>query len=124
MGGLVAASIVGCYLYYPAPDDLMQDLYTINTECVLSARNKQWEAAEKWIPYADDLSRRLEVGVFLRNGSVGEFQTSKAKNYREKLDKLKEFVDQREPNGIEDQAMELSSSFQRLSKAFRTQAKQ
>ena len=124
VGGLVAASIVGCYLYYPAPDDLMQDLYTINTECVLSARNKQWEAAEKWIPYADDLSRRLEVGVFLRNGSVGEFQTSRAKNYREKLDKLKEFVDQRESNGIEDQAMELSSSFQRLSKAFRTQAKQ
>ncbi len=119
--GLIAASVAGCYLYYPAPDDLLQDLSTVNTECVLSAKNQEWEAAEKWIPYADDLSRRLEVGVFLRNGSVDEFKTAKAKTYRDKLDKLKQFVEERETNGLEDFAMEVSHSYQRLSKAFKEQ---
>jgi len=119
VGGLVVASIVGCYLFYPAPEDLLPDLFTINTECVLSAKNHEWETAEKWIPHADSLSRRLEVGVFLRNGSVDEFKTAKAKTYREKLDKLKELVEQRETENIEELAMDLSRSFTRLSAAFK-----
>ncbi|WP_075082530.1 permease [Mariniblastus fucicola] len=122
VSGLIAASVVGCYFYYPSPEQLLPDLSTINTECVLSAKNQQWEAAEKWIPYADDLSRRLEVGVFLRNGSVDEFKTAKAKTYRDKLDKLKELVEQREGENIEAYAMDLSKSYQRLSRAFKDEA--
>ena len=117
--GLVAASVVGCFLYYPAPEELLADMFTINTNCVLSAKTKDWEAAEKWIPYADDLSRRLEVGVFLRNGSVDEFKTAKAQTYREKLDKLKELVEQREPQNIEKLAMEVADSYRRMSSAFK-----
>ena len=117
--GLIVASVMGCYLYYPAPDALLGDLRIVNTEAVLSARNKEWEAAEKWIVYSDDLSRRLEVGVFLRNGSVSEFKTTKAKIYREKLDRLKESVEGRDPDGIEDLAMEVSTAFLRMSKTFR-----
>ncbi|MEM9943057.1 MAG: permease, partial [Planctomycetota bacterium] len=45
--GLIATSVTGCYLYYPAPKDLLADMAIVNTECVLSARNGDWEAAEK-----------------------------------------------------------------------------
>jgi len=119
VSGLIVASVVGCYLYYPAPEDLLPDLSTANMECVLSSKNKQWEAAEKWIPFADDLSRRLEVGVFLRNGSVDEFLTAKAKTYRDKLDKLKELVEERDEENIEEYAMDLSDTYLRLSRAFK-----
>lgn len=119
VAGLVAASVIGCYLYYPAPDELLPDLFNINTEVVLSAKNSEWEAAEKWIPYADDLSRRLEVGVYLREGSVDEFMSAKAKTYREKLDEVKQFVAERESAGIEKVAMELSDTYRRMSNAFK-----
>ena len=86
---------------------------------MLSAKNSEWEAAEKWIPYADDLSRRLEVGVYLREGSVDEFMSAKAKTYREKLDEVKQFVAERESAGIEKVAMELSDTYRRMSNAFK-----
>lgn len=117
--GLVITSVVGCYLYYPAPKELLNyQLSGINTEAVVSAKTKQWEAAEKWIPYADDLSRRLEVGVFLRNGSVDEFKTANAKIYREKLDELKAMVDSRNETQIDDKAMEVSAAYRKLREAF------
>ena len=117
--GLVAASVTGCFMYYPAPDDLLADLVAINADCVVSARTKDWDAAEKWIRYSDDLSRRLEVGVFLRTGAVAEFQSSKAKVYRQKLDELKEFVESKNPNGIEDKAQEVATAYLRMSASFR-----
>ena len=119
VAGLVAASVIGCYLYYPAPDDLLPDLSNINTEVVLSAKNQQWETAEKWIPFADDLSRRLEVGVYLREGSVDDFLSAKAKTYREKLDEVKELVEERNTDGLEKTAMSLSDTYRRMSAAFR-----
>ena len=106
-------------MYYPAPDNLLKDLVIVNTDCVVSARTKDWESAEKWIRYSDDLSRRLEVGVFLRTGAVAEFQSSKAKVYRQKLDELKEFVESQNPNGIEEKAQEVATAYLRMSASFR-----
>jgi len=119
VAGLIAASVIGCYLYYPAPEDLLPDLSNINTEVVLSAKNEQWETAEKWIPFADDLSRRLEVGVYLREGSVDDFLSAKAKTYRDKLDEIKERVEERNPEGIDKLAMSLADTYRRMSAAFK-----
>lgn len=119
VAGLIAASVAGCYLYYPAPDDLLGDMQNVNADAVLAAKHHDWEAADKWIGFSDDLSRRLEVGVFLRRGSVGEFQVAKARVYREKLDNLKQAVDTRTTEGIEDLAKDVMTSYFQLSKSFR-----
>jgi uncharacterized membrane protein YraQ (UPF0718 family) len=118
--GLVAASVMGCYLYYPAPDDLLGDLRAVNAEAVLCARNEEWDAANKWIGFSDDLSRRLEVGVFLRKGKVGEFQTTKAQLYRNKLDDLKLAVDSKDATNIKELSMDVSNAYSRMSSAFLT----
>ena len=117
--GLVIASVAGSYLYYPAPKDILPDLYAVNTEAVLSARTKDWIAAEKWIAFSDDLSRRVEVGVYLRHGSVSEFKTGKARFYREKLDKLKMAVDTRDETNIDEISMDVSNAYLRMSAAFK-----
>lgn len=117
--GLVVASVVGCYLYYPAPDDLLADFFSVHAETVLTSKNEDWEAAEKWIAYSDDLSRRLEVGVFLRAGSLDEFQSTKAKIYREKLDALRESVEARDVETVGPNAMIVQEAYRRMSDAFR-----
>ena len=94
----------------------------VNTEAVLCSKTKDWEAAEKWIAYSDDMSRRLEVGVFLREGKVGEFQTSKAQYYRENLDLLKEAVESRNEQNIDELAMNLSNAYLRMSYSFRNRS--
>ena len=116
---LIAASVAGCYLYYPPANELLADLVIVNSEAVLTAKTKDWEAAEKWISYSDDLSRRLEVGVFLRSGKIDEFQTTKAKLYRQKLDDLRMAVETRDEDTVEDKAMDVQRAYRRLSGAFR-----
>ncbi len=118
--GVVVVSIFGTYLYYPAPESLLDDFSAINANCVVAARTGDWEGVEKWVPYCDDLSRRLEVGVFLREGSVGEFQRAKAKVYREKLDELRDDIAAGQTAGIKEQSMELLQTYQQMSLAFRT----
>jgi len=123
--GLVITSVVGCYIYYPAPNDLIDNQMTaINTEAVLAARTEDWEVADRLIPYADDLSRRLEVGVFLRKGAVDPFQTANAKNYREKLDDLKARVDDRDKSeSLKKAASEVSEAYSQMCDAFREETK-
>ena len=67
----------------------------------------------------DDLSRRLEVGVYLRNGSVSEFKRAKAKFYREKLNEIRDDINVGQTSRIEDQAIELHTAYLQMSRAFR-----
>jgi hypothetical protein len=85
----------------------------------LTSKNQDWEAAEKWIAYSDDLSRRLEVGVFLRAGTLDEFQSTKAKIYREKLDALRESVEARDVGTVGPNAMIVQEAYRRMRDAFR-----
>ena len=116
--GLVVASVVGCYLYYPKASEALADLSIVNADVVISSKQEEWEAAEKWISYADDISRRMEVGAFLRNFKIDEFQTTKARIYREKLDTLKESVDGRDASHVEERASDVNQAYFRLRKAF------
>jgi len=117
--GLVVASVMGSYMYYPAPNDILPDLHVFNTEAVVAAKTKNWESAEKWIAFCDDLSRRVEVGVYLRNGSVSEFKTAKSRAYREKLDHLKLAVDTKSAGNIRELSMDVQNAYRRMSAAFK-----
>ena len=117
--GLVGSSIFGAYLYYRTPASMLSDLSAINANCVLAAKTGDWEAVEKWVVYCDDLSRRMEVGVLLRTGSVSEFKRAKARAYREKLDELRDDIVAGQTANVQEQAMDLSNSYLQLSAAFR-----
>ena len=117
--GLIGISVFGAYLYYPEPDSLLHDLSPINTNCVLAAKTGDWEAVKKLVVYCDDLSRRLEVGVLLRSGTVSDFKRAKASAYREKLDELRDDVVDGQTSNIDKQAMDLSQTYLRMSAAFR-----
>ena len=117
--GLVTASIFGAYLYYPAPDSVLFDLSATNANCVVAAKTGDWEAVDKLVFYCDDLSRRLEVGVFLRTGTVSDFKRAKARAYRDKLDELRDDIAVGQTSRTKEQAMELLNSYHQMSAAFR-----
>ena len=119
--GLVVVSIYGTYLYYPEPGPLLAHLSEVNGKCVVAAKTEDWEGVDKWVVYCDDLSRRLEVGVFLRTGSISEFKRAKASAYRDKLDELRDDIAVGQTSRTDEQAMELLQSYLQMSKAFRDQ---
>ena len=118
-GGLIVASIFGTYIYYPQANSLLGDLSSVNTLCVSSAMSGDFEIVTSTVPFCEDLSRRLEVGVFLRKGKLTEFQRAKAKKYREKLDTLRDEVEAGPTRNIKILAMDVQNSYLQMSKAFR-----
>jgi len=115
--GLVAASIGGAYMYYPPPEQVMPDLFAIHTECVIAAKTEKWDAVRKWVPMCDDLSRRLEVGIFLREGEVSEFCAANAAIYRQSLDDLRDAIEEKQFGECNELAKEAAAAYMRLSNA-------
>ncbi len=114
---LIGVSIVSCFVYYPPPQEVIEDMIFINTDCVVFARTQKWETAEKRIQMCDDLSRRLEIGIYLRKGNVDEFLSTQGKLYREKLDALKHSVEARDSGRVVAESFEVQAAFTRLKKA-------
>ena len=43
VAGLVVASVIGCYLYYPSSNESFADLAIVNADAVLTSKHKEWE---------------------------------------------------------------------------------
>ena len=116
---LIISSLIGTYLYYPPANQLLSELREINANCVIAAKSKDWEGVRKWVPYCEDLSRRLEVGVFLREGGVSDYRSTIAELYRDYLDALRDAVEVQNYHRSDEFAQNVANAYMRLSKAYR-----
>ncbi|MDG2012447.1 MAG: permease [Pirellulaceae bacterium] len=119
IAGLLAMSVVGCYVYYPAQTQTLAEMRIFNAEAVVSAKSGNWEGAVKWIAFQEDLARRLEIGTFIRSGTLSEFRRTKARIFREDLERLKHGVEDQNRRECDEIAMQVDKSFRRLSTAFK-----
>ena len=60
----------------------------VKAEVLSSSNPRQYEQAVKSIATYDDLTRRLEVGYYLRNWQLSEYQQAKAKLLRGRLEQF------------------------------------
>jgi hypothetical protein len=110
LAGLVALSLVGCYAYYPAPREVFDEMSILRAEVLSAALSGNQGHAKHFIPIWDDWTRRLQVGVFLREMSLTPYRRMKAKVFRDRLEFLKHAVEEgdreesREYVGLADRA--------------------
>ena len=81
--GLVAISVFGCYLYYPPPGEVFEEMRLINGEVVSAATSQDWDTALYWIPIYDDWTRKLQVSVVLRGGELDRKSTRLNSSHRQ-----------------------------------------
>ena len=91
--GLIVISVVGCYAYYPPPDVVLKEMYIAKGEALNGALTGDQEHASYWIDIYDDWSRKLEVGTFIRKGSVSEYHHWKARLLREQLELMEHAIE-------------------------------
>jgi hypothetical protein len=96
IAGLVALSIVGCFLYYPPLDEVFEELKSAQTPLQSAAVTQDWDGVEYWIPIVDDWSRRVQVSAYLRRIPQNEVHAQKARDYRELLDLLRHAAEDRD----------------------------
>ncbi len=86
--GLVALSVVMCYAFYPSREECLKEITFIRADALSGVTSGDYEHAKFWIPRWDEWSRRMEVGVYLRNGEITPYQRMQGFLLRQKLDLL------------------------------------
>ncbi|MEM8735574.1 MAG: permease, partial [Planctomycetota bacterium] len=88
LAGLVALSVVGCYAFYPAPEECLEEMRLARTEVLSGIVSKDYERANRWSPILEGWSRKLEVGYALRRFELRPYQQMQTFLLRKKLDML------------------------------------
>jgi len=115
--GMMVLSVLGCYVYYPPPQDIFEEMRLINTNVESATTTKDFDTALYWIPVYDDWTRKLQVSVYLRGGKMTAYRRAKAKVLREKLELLEHEVEDNEVEEARQLGTEVSRAYRRLRKA-------
>jgi uncharacterized membrane protein YraQ (UPF0718 family) len=117
-GGLVAISVVGCFAYYPAPDECLEAMTDTRISTLSAALSMDHTETKYWAERYDDWTRKLEVGAYLRNGELSDYHRWKARLVREKLEILEHEVEDGEREEVIKLISQISRSHNRMSHAF------
>lgn len=116
--GLVVLSGLGCYVYYPPPADTLEDMAMSKANYFVAIQTGDAFEAVKEIEIYDNLTRKLQVGHFLRNWELDEFQQTKAKVLRGRLEELKDLVEEGNFEDAREMSMRVSNAHRRCRDAF------
>ncbi|MBL9161614.1 MAG: permease [Planctomycetaceae bacterium] len=116
--GLVALSIVGCFIFYPPPDQTLEDMTMAKVDVLSAALSKDAESTAKSIQAYDDLTRRLQVGYYLRYWGLDEYQRTKAKLLRGRLEQLKDAVEAGDFQRVPALSSRISDAHRRCQESF------
>ncbi len=117
--GLVGLSIFGCYVYYPAPSEIWEEMRIVNTEVVSAATSQDWDTALYWIPIYDDWTRKLQVSMFLRGQTLTPYHRAKANVLRDKLELLEHECEDQEVEEAREISMGVQRAYRRMLRAYR-----
>ncbi len=90
MVGLVAFSVVALYIYYPAPEEAFKEIIRVRAEALTAVNSGHKEEAIRQIQYWDLMTRKLQVGVFIRTGHMNPKASKSAEDLRERLEDLRD----------------------------------
>jgi hypothetical protein len=85
-------SVVGVYQYYDAPAALKDEMVRVRTEAVVAARTGDRDEAALQLERLDALSRRAEVGFYLREWKVDPTARRHGEDLRLKVESLRDAV--------------------------------
>jgi uncharacterized membrane protein YraQ (UPF0718 family) len=118
LAGLVAFSIVGCFAYYPAPDECLEAMVDAKISALSGALAMNHTETKYWAERYDDWTRTLEVGAYLRHGELSDYHRWKARLIREQLELLEHEVEDKEREEVAQLVPKLSRSHNRMKRAF------
>ncbi|MFM8252445.1 MAG: permease [Planctomycetota bacterium] len=112
--GLIVVSVFGCYVYYPPPSEIFEEMRIVNTHVASAATSRDWDTALYWIPIYDDWTRKLQVSMFLRGEELTPYRRAKVNVLRDKLELLEHEVEDQEIDESRKLAMAVNRAYLRM----------
>ena len=116
--GLIAFSVVGCFAYYPTPEECIEAMGDSRTGCLSAALTMDHTETKYWSERYDDWTRKLEVGAYLRHGALSDYHQWKARLLREQLELLEHEVEDGDREVVRELIAKISRSSSRLRRAY------
>lgn len=116
--GLLASTVIGCYVYYPPVDEAFEEIKSARTSALSAAMVGDKQQFKRWVEILDDWTRKLEVGVYLREWQLSEYCRVKGERVREKLEMLEHMVENDERDEAKVMVTECHRSIVRLRRAY------
>ena len=88
--GLVVFSVAALYIYYPAPKEVFDEIFRVRANAVVAVNTGNKEEAIRQIQHWDLLTRKLQVGVFIRTGRMDAKAAHVTEDLRERLEDLRD----------------------------------
>lgn len=115
---LVGFSLVGCFAYYPPAEEVFEEMQIAQAETLAAARGGETSHALHWIPIWDDWTRRLQVGVYLRDRELSRYHQMKAQVFRFKLELLEHELEDGDQEEINAVTTEVGRAYRRMKSAY------
>ena len=94
----------------------MQKINVTVVSCSISGNNQE---AEHFIPVMDEWTRRMQVGVYLREGELSEYKRMKARVFLDKLELLEhELAHDDDAEATKELAMSVDLAYRRMRDAY------
>lgn len=116
--GLVAMSVVACFAYYPDRKEVFEEMTILKGEVLTAASSGDRKHVEHFIPVWDDWTRRLQVGVFLREWGLDPYRRIKAKIFRDRLEVLKHAVQEDDREEVRELIGQVTVAYGRMRRAY------
>ena len=110
--GLVLFSVVALYIYYPAPKEAFDEIFRVRGAALAAVQTGHKEEAVRQIQHWDLLTRKLQVGVFIRTGRMNPEATQATEDLRERLEELRDAL-------LADNLAEAKEMVPKVDKAYR-----
>jgi hypothetical protein len=88
--GLVVFSVAALYVYYPDPKEAFEEIVRVRAEALVAVRTGHKEEAIRQLQQWDLLTRKLQVGTFIRSGRMDPEVTKVIEDLRERLEELRD----------------------------------
>ncbi len=119
VGGLLFFSGAMCFAYYPDPEECLEEIFVVKAEVLAAARSGDKEHALYWLPIWEDWNRRLQVGLYLRQGHLSDYHKMKARIVRDELEFLEHALEEEDTEAILKHSIAVNRAQSRLAKAYR-----
>lgn len=119
LAGLLALAAAGAYVYYPAPDDLFEDMRITRADALTAVNSGARADALRHVRHWETLAAKLPIGALLRRGSLDPGMRKEARELREGLEDLRVALQgDGESAGAKDLAGGVQRTYDRCRAAF------
>ncbi len=121
--GLVIFSVVALYIYYPAPKEAFEEIVRVRADASAAVLSGHKEEAIRQIQQWDLLTRKLQVGVFIRTGRMDPEVTQATEDLRERLEELRDALLANNLAGAKEMLPQVETAYRRCRSVYQTDAR-